>query len=339
MADVHTKLVFTSQGKRIELARGDVHRVSREYDYRDAPVSTVSEIIKGIKDGKNWRELVRAAFENNNPWLYKIITAKQRTLFIEQYPLKKNSLILDIGSGWGQFTLSLAKNNTVCALEPTSERLEFIKVASNQENKDKNIFFIGEDFLKINFETKYDYALCIGVLEWVGLFSDIDPIETQKAFLNKIKQELKPDGELIIGIENRLGLKYLLGANDDHTGIPNVLIHEAILAKKKYKTITGRDLKVFTYTKLEIEHLLKSVGFTKIKIYAAMPDYKIPEIIIPLGKALNKYGKNIYIPEHDGYNGKLLENQEKLKQMYKCLSDINIISNYAPSFYIKAKIN
>ena len=336
MAQDNEKLIFSSKGKRIELGRGEVYKAKRENNYRDTPENILAQIIKGVEKGKNWRELVKAAFEEKNPWLYKIITAKARTLFLQHYKLKKNSLILDIGSGWGQFTLPLAQDNFVCALEPTPERLDFITAAARQDKKENKIYFIGEDYLKVNFETKFDYTLCIGVLEWVGSFSDGDAQETQRNFLKKIKQELKPGGELIIGIENRIGLKYLLGANDDHTGLPNISVYKSNLAKEKYKILTQKELKVFTYSKSELQEILENAGFTLINFFAALPDYKIPEIIIPPGREIETYLENNYINEHDGSNGKKLLIQEELKSMYNSLSDLGIALNFAPSFYIVA---
>ena len=63
---------------------------------------------------------------------------------------------MDIGAGWGQFTLPLAKQNQICSLEPTPERLDFIRTASEQEKVSKNISFIGADYLDIKFENKFD---------------------------------------------------------------------------------------------------------------------------------------------------------------------------------------
>ena len=42
------------------------------------------------------------------------------------------------------------------------------------------------------------------------------PYET---FLKEMGGYLKPEGKLLIAIENRLGLKYFAGAPEDHTDI------------------------------------------------------------------------------------------------------------------------
>ena len=161
---------------------------------------------------------------------------------------------MDIGAGWGQFSIPLSRENYVCALEPTPERIDFIKAVANQEKISHKISFIGSDYLDLKFNTKFDLILSIGVFEWVGSFRlDKEPQELQLEFLKKIKSELKDTGNLIIGIENRLGLKYLLGANDDHTGLPNISKLPAELAKKLYKEKTDKELRCFTLLNCRIQ--------------------------------------------------------------------------------------
>jgi len=333
MTKKHEKIIFYSEEKRIELDCGEVYKTKRINNYRDTPEKTLVNIVDKIKAGHNWKDIIKNEFEMKNPWLYKIITSKQRTLYIDNYPLKENSLILDIGSGWGQFSLPLARSHVVCSIEPTPEKLDFIKAVAVQEKIDENIFFIGEDYLNINFENKFDYALCIGVLEWIGSFSNENPQDVQKNFLIKVKRELKQGGHIIIGIENRIGLKYILGTNDDHTSLPNISLYDSELAKYKYKNITGKELKTFTYSKKELEELLYLTGFKNINFFAALPDYKIPEKIIPIKRDMKYCINNDYIPEHDGSNGVLLSIQNELKSLYASIDDVSI---FVPSFFIVA---
>ena len=63
---------------------------------------------------------------------------------------------------------------------------------------------------------KYDVITLIGVLEYAGSYIDSDnPYED---FIKTLKTHLKPNGRIIIAIENRFGLKYWEGAKEDHTG-------------------------------------------------------------------------------------------------------------------------
>ena len=56
-----------------------------------------------------------------------------------------------------------------------------------------------------------------GVLEYAMSFTEgKTPYET---FLQRMGAYLKPEGRLLIAIENRLGLKYFAGAPEDHTDL------------------------------------------------------------------------------------------------------------------------
>ena len=247
--DITGKVSFKINKQNHSLVWGDTFTSKPENCYQDTKEENIRSIIEKIKNGTPWKQAVKEKFKTNNPWLYEIVTSPKRTKFLDEFIMPKNLQILDIGAGWGQFTLPLAKQNQICSLEPTPERLDFIRTASEQEKVSKNISFIGADYLDIEFENKFDLILSIGVLEWVGAFrSGKEPEDLQLEFLKKIKSELKEGGKLIIGIENRIGLKYLLGAPDDHIGHPNITIHQKEIAKKQYKEKTNQELRSLTHS-------------------------------------------------------------------------------------------
>ena len=325
------------------LKKGQTFNLKPRNCYQDTTSDNIRNIIKEIDNGKNWEEAVKEKFQKNNPWLCDIVTSPKRTKFIDEFIKPKNMSILDIGAGWGQFSLPLARNNQICSLEPTPERLDFIKAAAEQEKVSQNISFIGADHFDIKFENKFDLILSIGVLEWIGAYrTDRDPEELQQEFLIKIKNELKEGGKLVIGIENRLGLKYLMGANDDHTGLPNISCLTIDLAKKRYKQKTGTNLKSFTYSVEEYRELLSESGFNHTQFYTAHPDYKLPNKIFAISKSKNACCFNSflinggYFEEHDGCNGEPLKNQAEMKSHYNSLGKLGIAHNFAPSFYIVA---
>ena len=57
----------------------------------------------------------------------------------------------------------------------------------------------------------------IGVLDVQLFTSEENP---PLAMLERVRSLVKPDGMLIIAIENQLGLKYFAGAPEDHLGQP-----------------------------------------------------------------------------------------------------------------------
>ena len=329
----------------IKLEDGETFRAPiADSCYRDTSTGTLRTIIEEIQSGKNWKQAVKDKFRKNNTWLCDIITSPKRTKFLDEFIKPKGLRILDIGAGWGQFSIPLARKNFVCALEPTPERLDFIKAVSDQENLANKLSFICANYQDIKFQKKFDLILSIGVLEWVGKFypSEKSPESAQLEFLMKTKKDLTEEGKLVIGIENRLGLKYLLGANDDHTGLPHISYFRNELAKTKFKQKTNQELECFTYSLAEYKSVLHRAGFSTIKFYASLPDYKLPREIFPISKNLSKCDLNNAIQngrkvdEHDGTNGKKLENQEDIYSMYMSLAEMEIAHYFAPSFFIEA---
>jgi ABC-type polysaccharide/polyol phosphate transport system ATPase subunit len=341
----HSQVTFNYKNNNYSLKVGELFCSNIiELSYRDTSEQNIKSIINEIELGSKWKKSVADKFKKQNPWLFDIISSSKRTKFIDEYIRPNHLKILDIGSGWGQFCIPLAKNNHVCALEPTPERLDFIKTISEKENVSKCVSFICANYQDIEFQTKFDLILSIGVLEWVGKFtnSEITPEIAQLQFLKKTKRDLLKEGKLVIGIENRLGLKYFFGANDDHTGLPHISCFNKELAKTKFKQKTNQDLQCLTYSLQEYKNLLQQAGFSKITFFAALPDYKLPEKIFPISSDHKKCELNKFImdgghiDEHDGTNGKKLENQEEIYSIYMSLAEMGIAHYFAPSFFIEA---
>lgn len=127
---------------------------------------------------------------------------------------------------------------------------------------------------------QYDYVVVNGVLEYAMSFTEGDtPYET---FLRKMGSYLKDTGKLLIAIENKLGMKYFAGAPEDHTDIP-------------FFGINGYpgNHSVRTFSKTELQELVKESGFPFQKFYYPYPDYKFPtEIFTDASLTTNHYGKN-----------------------------------------------
>ena len=333
-------LSFTHRGEPHSLSPGEAWTPPANTEtYRDAPAGELWDIIRAIRTGQPWREVVAARYARTNPWLHAIVTSPKRDLFFRQHPPKSGARILDIGSGWGQIALPLAHQGTttVVALEPTPERLAFIQAAAQQEASASHMYFLQADFFETYFVQPFDLISCIGVLEWVPKFRAGSPRDVQIEFLRRARSLLAPGGQLVIGIENRLGLKYLLGAPDDHIGPPNIAVYDPALASEKWLKQSGQPLRSFTFTRAELAELLTAAGFRTTTFFAALPDYKLPELILPIASNVNEHfttGK--FIPEHDGCNGQPLPNQAELHSHYRSLAQLGIAENFVPSFYVSA---
>jgi len=336
-------LQFTHRGSRSDLPWGGHFAAPREHGFRDTSRAQLDAIVAKISAGQNWRTIIDETFAKTNLWLHKIITSPLRTAFFESVlPIAKGP-VLDLGAGWGQITRPLARHCPVVALEPVAERLAFVRAAAQQEGVSERICYLETDYFDVSFDTKFAAICAIGVLEWAGAFQDAsDPQDLQKRFLRKSQEELQPGGLLVLGIENRVGLKYLLGCPDDHIGVPNIACLPARLAEERWRQSSGHALRSFTYSSHELRELLTGAGFSQIEFFGAFPDYKLPEVIVPFGpdgRELNRCLATRDMPaDHNGYDGSPLSTQlvQSLSEHYRTLALEGVAHTFAPSFFVRA---
>lgn len=87
--------------------------------------------------------------------------------------------------------------------------------------------------------------------------------------LESVKSLLKPEGKLILAIENQLGLKYFAGAPEDHLGQPMYGIEARYLNHEPQ-----------TYGRKVLSEKLLKAGFDNLEFMAPFPDYKFPVSIV-----------------------------------------------------------
>lgn len=334
---------FTCHGQSVSLAPGQHFARPHPVGFRDTPSAELQSIIAEVDAGRPWREVVNARYAAGNPWLNLVVTDPIRTAFFDQVLPTGTGPVLDVGAGWGQISRPLAARRPVVSLEPVSERLGFIRAAALQDGVAQNMAFVEAGYFEIEFATRFSAICAIGVLEWAGAFQqETEPQERQRAFLRKARHELAAGGSLVIGIENRLGLKYLLGVPDDHIGVPHIAYLPAAVATRRWRESSGHVLQSFTYSLSELKDLLRDAGFTQLAFFAAFPDYKLPRQIVAIddhGAALNRaILERPLPPEHNGYNGGALDpaTQEAIAATYRSLAGDGIAHHFAPSFFVRA---
>lgn len=264
--------------------------VNNSYYWGEIPVEEMSSIIEAART-RGWKESVKELVNNNYPVLYKYIINENRADFIYVTELDEESVVLDLGSGWGAISCQLAKHfNKIFSIESVTERIEFQKIRASQENLN-NIIPIQASFLELPLkENSFDLIVMNGVLEWIGIANENDrPDQLQVQVLRKIYSLLKPNGVLYIGIENRYWYGYFLG-RPDHTGLP----FTSLLPRKfsdflvkihkdnDYRTKLPRNsYRTYTYSYWGYRRLLRKAGFDNIDIYLVFPDYNRPNFLIP----------------------------------------------------------
>ncbi len=243
--------------EKIENVKLNLEFYSGKDLYSDGEIE--DELLEICKAGN-----IEHALETSNKWpiLYHLSNIRENLL--EWYSFKDNSSVLEIGSGCGALTgLFCEKVEKVTCIELSKKR-SMINAYKNKKYSNLEIY-VG-NFENIILEEKFDYITLIGVLEYSPSY--INSKKPFHDFLLKIKSLLKPEGKIIIGIENKYGLKYISGAYEDHTGTLFSGIEE-------YKDFDH----VRTFTRKEIINILDDMGLNKYEFYYPMPDYKMPKFI------------------------------------------------------------
>ncbi len=334
---------FAFAGNSHRLAPGGHFARSRPGGFQDTPPADLRGLVATIEAGQPWRDAIDARYRDRQPWLHRIITDPRRTAFFAGVVPPGAGPALDIGAGWGQIARPLAARRPITALEPVAERMAFIRAAAQQEGVADRMTFVEADYLDVSFATRFELITAIGVFEWAGAFQQAaPPQERQRRFLEKTRRELAPGGTLVIGIENRTGLKYLLGCPDDHLGLPGIGCLEADLASRRWLARSGQPLQAFTYSLTELEGLLRAAGYARIDFFGAFPDYKVADWVVSLdGDAADLNARLIAgnpPPEHNGFNGDPLppEFQETLASHYRTLARAGVARHFVPSFFVRA---
>ena len=223
--------------------------------YSDGDIE--DELLEMVKSTNDYSTIL--AQDSRWPILYHLSPIRQN--IINWYPFKENASCLEIGGGCGAITGALCESLMEVKVVELSKRRATINY-ERHKNYD-NLEIIIANLNDIKFNQKFDYITLNGVLEYAGSFTKTD--EPYKDFLKQIKKYLKPDGKLIVAIENRYGLKYFSGAKEDHTA-------------KVFDGITGYidNETVRTFGKKELEILLDESGYPNQEFYYPHPDYKMP---------------------------------------------------------------
>lgn len=215
----------------------------------------------------------RYLFEQIRDWSSEYHFTTYRANILRPLEINKEHKILEIGAGCGAITRYLGETGAnVTSVEGSLSRA---KCARQRSADLENVKVICSNIENLEFEDKYDIVTLIGVFEYTAKYSERkNPFQTALKYYLEL---LKPNGFLVIAIENKLGLKYFTGYNEDHTSTP-------------YYGIEGRyrEKEVTTFGRKEIMGMLKKSGFQSVEFLYPLPDYKLPKVIISEKGFLNE---------------------------------------------------
>lgn len=201
--------------------------------------------------------------------------------------------VLDIGCGVGGFSLAIIQEGGILVALDIS--VGVVKRLSTSEAHPQLASAVN---LPLR-EGSMDLVILNGVLEYTARGQEGSPRETHLKVLKYIGRLLAPGGVFYLGIENRYYLKFLLGARDHYEmRLSNILPRKLSTFLSR---ILGNEVRHWIYSYDELMELLAEAGFNYPVFFTALPNYKAPQHIIPIGSmelireaSLKTYTRRLY---------------------------------------------
>ncbi len=228
--------------------------------YRDGAEQAVLQMLREADDLRSDGTDLRTSAVG---WAQRYHLDPARANILRCLDLPPTARVLEIGAGCGAITRYLGETCAVVdALEPVAVRAEAAR-ARTRDLPGVEVF-VG-DLDDVPAVAAYDVVVVIGVLEYVGAgTADRTPYLD---FLEKVADRLVDGGTLALAIENRLGVKYLVGAPEDHTN-------------RVFDSVEGypRGGNAHTFNRRDLEGLMGHAGLTPVT-FTAFPDYKLTRAV------------------------------------------------------------
>ncbi|QOJ08257.1 class I SAM-dependent methyltransferase [Nitrosomonas sp. H1_AOB3] len=287
----------------------------KRQDYYFNPVSStdMDTLIDQMKVD-NWSETVRSFIKYVGPkspdsWIDNLVVDGRYAwkIFLD---LNEGKNLLDIGCGLGNLVSNLAPHvGKVYAMDLTYKRLQFTQKRSSIFNASTNFSFIaGGDQRYLPFpDHSVDCVTLSGVLEWVGEgasdphnsgsklrklwnmlalhFGATNPRNIQIAFLKEIKRVLKEDGQLFVGIENRLNYEYFISRPDHHSNLKYGSLMPRFIANVYSILVKHRPYRTFTYSIPGYRKLFADAGFDSLEFVGLFNGYSFLRQMLPFSKS------------------------------------------------------
>lgn len=213
---------------------------------------TENDFQKIIEQKKSW------------PVLYHL--SSLRGNIVEWIPMNHSEKVLEVGSGCGAITGTLAQKAASVTSVDLSKKRSLINAYRNQKCSNVEINIGNFKDIEPDLPDDYDFIFLIGVFEYgQGYIGGEHPYED---FLKMLRKHLSPSGRIVIAIENRLGMKYFAGCREDHLGgfFTGIEGYPAGSVAK-------------TFSRKALMQIFAKCGINEYSFYYPYPDYKFTEMI------------------------------------------------------------
>ena len=284
-----------------------------EDQYSDGSVEDeMLEIARNCPPGEYDREI-----NSRGSWPVLYHFSHVRENIVSWLPMTGEERVLEIGSGLGAVTGALARKGKEVTCIDLSRKRSLTNAWRHRDADNIRILVGNFQDIEAAMEEEYDLITLIGVFEYAQF--SIQGENPYVEYLSRIRSHLAPGGRIAIAIENRLGLKYWAGATEDHTG----LYFEGL---EGYPTTNYAR----TFSRPELEKILRQAGCQEFVFYYPYPDYKFPERIF----------SDMYLPKKVELNRNRQNfDRERMQlfceeQVYDTLLESGLYPLYANSFMV-----
>jgi SAM-dependent methyltransferase len=250
------------------------------------PKSAIDRVLSE-RTRRGWDHAVRDLVGEEPELLRHILrrsAAEARAAGTFLLSLTPQSRVLDMGCGLGAFAFSLARScREVVAMDLMPDHLRWIRGCAQELGIDNLILACGGDTPRLPFpDSSFDAVVMSGVWEYIALVCPGEPTSVQQAFLKDIARVLKPQGQVYIGIENRLSWRYFCGLREEHTRLRFIALLPRRIANLVHRRLRGAGLRIYTHSMGRYQRMLREAGFPAARIFYPLPKYSRIERLFPL---------------------------------------------------------
>jgi len=248
----------------------------------------------------------------------------------------QDKIVADLGCGYGTVSIPIASRaKAVISIDACQERVRFLSLVARFRGI-KNICPVHGDVLNLPLKgRKVDAIILFGLLEYAGTWGNSRecPQTLQTKFLAQSHDRLGMEGELWIGIENRLNPIYFAGKTH-HGDIAFTPLMPRKVADIFTWALRRTTYRTYTYSKLGYRRIFQSAGYSDIDFYYPFPDYKAPKFILASdkGRLFSQYLAHTGLAAQTGR----LIYKAGLKA-FEVLDWFRLYGLFSPSYIIRAK--
>lgn len=271
--------VFKIADGAIDFSSGTSGASSTKEDYE----STLARLLEDTKaDG--WMKALESNLPKNSAE-YATDTRKSDFLALLDFDGKVRAL--DLGCGLGPITVAMANEfEFVDALDAVLEQAQFVSLRAAQCDLTNVTCCSAPPGGVLPYQDgTFDLVVMSGVIEWVATargMDSISPIACQEKILREVYRVLRPGGLLYLTTKNRFALRYIMGQQDEHTGLPFTSLVPATIANWIQRVRTGREYRTRLLSKRSLRSLLAVVGFADLRFWALLPSFRSPSCYVNL---------------------------------------------------------